>query len=132
MLLAVSELDDREADDPSGSHFLVRHTQPLKSRNLSIAVDATWLGPHQTGAQVLTTAAVEALANDERVTSIRLSGIAELPDYAAHLARLDKVSLESEARDQARELARNIVTKAGRVLPGSNRRRPRYPPFLDS
>ena len=101
VLIEASELDKREADDPSGSHFPVRHTQPLKSRNLTIAVDATWLGPHQTGAQVLTTAAVEALAKDDRVARISLTGIARLPDYAAHLARLDKVSVESEVIEQA-------------------------------
>ncbi|MDP2287407.1 MAG: glycosyltransferase [Actinomycetota bacterium] len=101
LLLEADALDDQEADDPSGSHFLLRHTQPLKSRNLTIAVDATWLGPHQTGAQVLTTAAVEALANDDRVASIHLSGIASLPDYAVHLADLDKVSVELEAVEQA-------------------------------
>ncbi len=101
LVLEASALDDQEADDPSGSHFLFRHTQPLKSRSLTIAVDATWLGPHQTGAQVLTTAAVEALANDDRVARIQLTGISSLPDYAAHLAELDKVSVDSESIEQA-------------------------------
>ncbi|MDO8733409.1 MAG: glycosyltransferase [Actinomycetota bacterium] len=101
LLIQANEMDEREADDPSGSHFIVRHTQPLKSRNLTIAVDATWLGPHQTGAQVLTTAAVEALAKDDRVSRIQLTGISSLPEYAAHLVQLDKVSLEPNAVEQA-------------------------------
>jgi len=101
LLLEASELDERESDDPSGSHFPLRHTQALKSRNLTIAIDVTWLGPHQTGAQVLTTAAVEALAQDDRVARIQLTGVASLPDYAAHLVQLEKVSLELEAVEQA-------------------------------
>ncbi|MDO9485490.1 MAG: hypothetical protein Q7K25_05470, partial [Actinomycetota bacterium] len=100
-LLAIADLDDQEAEDPSGSHYGVRHIQPLKARNLSITVDATWLGPHQTGAQVLTTAAVEALSRDDRIASIQLTGISRLPDYAAHLAQLSKVSVEAEIREQA-------------------------------
>jgi len=100
-LLEASALDLQEGEDPSGSHFPVRHAQPLKSRNLTIAVDATWLGPHQTGAQVLTTAAVEALAQDERISRIHLTGIQALPEYAAHLAGLAKVKVGSEAVEQA-------------------------------
>lgn len=126
LLLQMSELDAVEADDPSGSHFARTHTQPLKATGLSIAVDATWLGPHQTGAQVLTTAAVEALARDARVAQIHLTGIGELPGYAAHLAELDKVAVGSGVQadiawypnqidgrsniDQARSLGRRVVT----------------------
>ena len=101
LLLELGELDSTEAEDPSGSHYAVSHVQPLKARNLTIAVDATWLGPHQTGAQVLTTAAVEALAGVDRVSSIQLTGIAGLPDYAAHLAQLAKVSLTTRSTHQA-------------------------------
>ena len=101
VLLELGELDSREADDPSGSHFALRHVQALKSRNLTIAVDATWLGPHQTGAQVLTTAAVEALAQVDRVASIQLTGIASLPGYAAHLAQLSKVTVAAQSTGQA-------------------------------
>ncbi|MDD2858907.1 MAG: glycosyltransferase [Candidatus Nanopelagicales bacterium] len=93
VLLEPAEIDEREALDPSSSHFITTHSQPLKARNLTLVVDATWLGPHQTGAQVLTTEAVEALARDERIASITLIGIQELPDYASHLLDLPKVHL---------------------------------------
>ncbi len=101
VLVPLGDLDELEAADPSGSHFHLRHNQPLKARNVTIAVDATWLGPHQTGAQVLTTAAVEALAKDDRVAHIHLTGISSLPDYAEHLSSLDKVSLETNLAEQA-------------------------------
>jgi glycosyltransferase involved in cell wall biosynthesis len=60
-------------------------------------VDATWLGPHQTGAQVLTTAAVRALATRDEVSSIHLIGIDALPDYASGLAEIPKVSVGIDA-----------------------------------
>ena len=125
-IVQMSPLDAAEGEDPSGSHFAREHTQPLKATNVSIAVDATWLGPHQTGAQVLTTAAIEALADEPRVTRIQLTGISALPDYAAHLRDLDKVSIgvaeqadiiwypnQIDGRsniEQARVLGRRVVT----------------------
>ena len=60
---------------------------------------STWLGPHETGAQVLTTAALGALALQEQVTDIRLVGLTQLPSYAAHLAdhpRIQVVGPEEE------------------------------------
>jgi glycosyltransferase involved in cell wall biosynthesis len=102
-LVGASVVDEVEADDPSGSHFATAHTQPLKARNLSVAVDVTWLGPHETGAQVLTTAAVQAMANDDRIASITLVGLPELPAYAAHLVDHPKVVVvpEGEQAEQA-------------------------------
>jgi glycosyltransferase involved in cell wall biosynthesis len=64
-----------------------------ESDALTITVDVTWLGPHQTGAQVLTTAAIEALARQEHVKHLRLIGVDELPAYADHLAELNNVAL---------------------------------------
>jgi glycosyltransferase involved in cell wall biosynthesis len=86
-------MDVLERMDPSGSHFLALHETAANDRDLTVTVDATWLGPHETGAQVLTTAAVAAMATDERVAGITLIGIDHLPSYASHLADLDKVSL---------------------------------------
>ena len=80
-----ADVDIAEADDPSSSrHSALRHYAP-KAGRLTVTVDVTWLGPHETGAQVLTTAALAALALQEQVTAIRLVGLAELPAYAAHL-----------------------------------------------
>lgn len=80
----------------SSAHFPAASTSHPKV--LSIAVDASWLGPHETGAQVLTTAAVSALADHAAVTEISLRGIDQLPDYARHLTEHPKVSLGSEGQ----------------------------------
>jgi len=123
------ELDQRERTDPSSSQFhdADSRTEP---KTLRIAIDVTWLGPHQTGAQVLTTAAIEALAANPKIASIRLIGLKELPGYAEHLTELSGVTLESAAVDTspadviwypnqidqrvdiggARQLGRRIVT----------------------
>jgi len=95
VLIHESQIDSNEANDPSSSHFATTQTQALKVRNLELAIDATWLGPHQTGAQVLTTAAIEALTRDERIAAITLFGIDELPNYAKHLVELAKVKLSA-------------------------------------
>ena len=92
-ILEVADVDRAEADDPSSSHHAaLRHYRPRAGR-LTITVDATWLGPYETGAQVLTTSALEALAKQDAVTEIRLVGLAELPSYAVHLADLPKITL---------------------------------------
>jgi glycosyltransferase involved in cell wall biosynthesis len=123
------ELDQRERTDPSSSQFhdADSRTEP---KTLTIAIDVTWLGPHQTGAQVLTTAAIEALAANPKISSIRLIGLKELPGYAAHLTDLAGVTLDSDESDtspadviwypnqidqrvdigSARQLGRRIVT----------------------
>ena len=127
--LAAPELDQVERTDPSSSRFhdADQRTEP---KTLTIAIDVTWLGPHQTGAQVLTTAAIEALAQNPKIASIKLIGLTELPGYAAHLTELSGVSMASDIEDQdladviwypnqidqrvnignARKLGRRIVT----------------------
>jgi hypothetical protein len=61
-----AELDAREAQDPSSAHFLAITEGAPAMHPMSVNVDITWLGEHQTGAQVLATAAIAALAKDER------------------------------------------------------------------
>ncbi len=92
MLLSPAVIDARENFDTGSSHFFVRSAAPMRG-GLRIAVDVTWLGPHETGAQVLTTAALNALADDERVADILLIGLDVLPDYAAHLADRPNIRL---------------------------------------
>ena len=46
---------------------------------LRIAVDVTWLGPYETGAQVLTTAAINALADGNPATN---------PDWTSVIASI--------------------------------------------
>jgi glycosyltransferase involved in cell wall biosynthesis len=92
-LIPTSDVDLAEADDPSSAHHAaLRFYRPRPGR-LTITVDVTWLGPHETGSQVLTTAALGALALQDAVTQIRLVGLTELPSYAAHLTALHKISL---------------------------------------
>lgn len=90
-----AEVDRREMDRPTARLF---HQQRLeRSRSgLTIAVDVTWLGPHETGAQVMTTAAVAALAEHPRVSRVFLRGLQELPTYASHLPDHPKVTLGGE------------------------------------
>jgi glycosyltransferase involved in cell wall biosynthesis len=79
---------------------------------------------------VLTTAAIEALAANPKISSIRLIGLKELPGYAEHLTELTGVTLETSDEDtepadviwypnqidqrvdigSARQLGRRIVT----------------------
>jgi glycosyltransferase involved in cell wall biosynthesis len=86
-------IDQLEADDPSSSHHVVLRRYRPRAGQLTVTVDVTWLGPYETGAQVLTTAALEALALQDEVTGITLVGLDALPTYAEHLARHPKVHL---------------------------------------
>ena len=93
MVREPSSMDVQERDDPSGSHFEAFNNPIIDPNNLTLTIDVTWLGPHETGAQVLTTAAIPAIANQPSIKSIRLIGLDELPAYAAHLTDHPKVSL---------------------------------------
>lgn len=90
MLLEVAEADQRESAQDSSA---LADSMPRTPQALSLTIDTTWLGPHQTGAQVLTTEAIRALAQHPDITRIELVGISELPTYAADLATLDKVAI---------------------------------------
>jgi hypothetical protein len=91
-LMAIAAMDAQEVLDPSSAAFSAQEARK-PGRRLTVAIDATWLGPHETGAQVLTTAAITAMAADERVAAIYVVGIKELPSYARHLADLDSVRI---------------------------------------
>ncbi len=93
-VMVPAEIDRAEAEDPSGAHHGVLHHYHPKSGALSITVDVTWLGPYETGSQVLTTAAIGALADQPSIRQIRLVGLTELPDYAAHLLEHPRVGLQ--------------------------------------
>ena len=84
--------DILESEQASSSHFALTDAR-RRSDPLTITVDATWLGPHETGAQVLTVAAVEALAAHPRIDTIHLTGVSELPPYANRLANVPNVKL---------------------------------------
>ena len=94
-----AELDLQETSDLASSRNTLVERGSKSFSGTSITVDATWLGPHQTGAQVLTTAAISALASHPAVTGLRLVGIQTLPGYAEHLAGLDKVTIDPEPSD---------------------------------
>ena len=122
-----SALDQQESSDPSSSHHHASTNTPINPDALTLTVDVTWLGEHETGAQVLTTAAIAALANQDRVTAIALTGKDELPAYAQHLTDHPKVTLARENTksdilwypnqidqrvniEQARDLGKRVVT----------------------
>lgn len=91
-LMAMAPMDAQEVLDPSSAAFAAQEMRG-PSRRLTVAIDATWLGPYETGAQVLTTAAITAMATDDRIDSIYVIGIQELPAYAQHLLELDRVRI---------------------------------------
>lgn len=92
-VMAPGGVDAIEVDDPSSAHHAALRPYRPRAGHLTITVDVTWLGPYETGSQVLTTAALDALALQDRITEIRLVGLTELPPYAAHLARHPHVRL---------------------------------------
>ena len=122
-----SALDQQESSDPSSSHHHASTNTPINPNALTLTVDVTWLGEHETGAQVLTTAAIAALANQDRITAIALTGKDALPAYAQHLTDHPKVTLARENTksdilwypnqidqrvniEQARDLGKRVVT----------------------
>jgi len=105
----MSAIDQHETRDMASSRYRAIRSETIDPSAISLTIDATWLGPHQTGAQVLTTAAIEALAANPRVGRIRLTGIDELPNYAAHLADLDNVDIGARAPEPAEAEPTDVV-----------------------
>ena len=93
----MSDMDLREARDTTtaSAYRMVTGPQTI-SGGLNLWVDITWLGPHETGAQVLATAALGALQRQSGVDTITLSGAATLPRYAEHLRDLPGIELHSD------------------------------------
>ena len=100
VLVEPAVLDTEELLDPSGSHSRAFESSP-PTGPMTIAIDVTWLGPHETGAQVLTTAAIQALAQSERVSGLELFGLSELPDYASHVLENPKVRIANDESEPA-------------------------------
>ncbi len=96
-LLTPAEMDSRENNDPSSAHFYAKNEARKAGGKLRIAVDVAWLGPYETGAQVLTTAAINALARDDRVGEIILVGLSDLPGYAEHLITYSHVRISDSS-----------------------------------
>jgi hypothetical protein len=55
-------MDLQEREDPSSSHYAALTNTPIDPNNLTVTIDVTWLGPHETGAQDMTSAGTAALA----------------------------------------------------------------------
>jgi len=91
--LDVCAMDAREAEDPTSSRSAWAESPHKPGEPLSLTVDVAWLGPHETGAQVLTTAALQALARHPSISKISLVGATELPRYAQHLLNESKIQL---------------------------------------
>jgi len=87
-----STTDVMESQDLSAAHSLIM--EPLaRLDHLSITVDVSWLGPIESGAQVMTVAAVEAIARRNDVARLVLVGVDDLPAYAQKLLKSPKVQL---------------------------------------
>ena len=93
----MSDIDLREARDATTASAYRTVTGPqIITGGLHLWVDITWLGPHETGAQVLATAALGALQRQSGVDTITLSGAATLPKYAEHLRDLPGIELHGD------------------------------------
>ena len=99
IFVKAADLDVQEEADLASSRSGLIGRSDRRALGTSVTIDATWLGPHQTGAQVLTTAAISALALHPRISSLRLVEIETLPAYAEHLVESDKVTIERDALD---------------------------------
>ena len=93
----MSDIDVQETRDATtaSAYRMVTGPQTITG-GLSLWVDITWLGPHETGAQVLATAALGALQRQSGVDTITLSGAATLPTYAEHLRDLPGIEMRSD------------------------------------
>jgi glycosyltransferase involved in cell wall biosynthesis len=121
-----SAMDLQEREDPSSSHHAAFTNTPIDPNNLTVTIDVTWLGPHETGAQVMTTAGTAALAEQPNIKNIRLVGLNDLPTYAKHLTDHPKITLSGEGQtdimwypnqidqrvdiSQARQLGKRVIT----------------------
>ena len=101
VLLGPINIDRVEAVDLSGAH--ARSFDPIINvKNLSLTIDVSWLGPHETGSQVVTTSAIGALDRHDEISVIRLVGVPALPSYAEHLLKLAKVTFIAYGEDAPR------------------------------
>lgn len=109
IVFPMSAVDQVEVRDVATAQHHAIGRAGVDPHALSITVDGTWLGPHQTGAQVLTTAALEALAAHPDVTRLRLVGVGELPGYAAHLARSSRIDVVPTAALAAEQEPTDVI-----------------------
>lgn len=98
-LVSPSALDVAEAGDSASpiGFLLDRHRAAFDA--LTISVDATWLGPNETGAQVATVHWLAALAERTDIAELRLHGLpgGRLPNYASHLASFPTIRIAKPA-----------------------------------
>lgn len=119
-ILEPAAIDAAERSDPSSAHYARLCDGRPGSARLTIAIDITWLGPHETGAQVLTTAAIGALARHPRVREIRLFGRPGLPPYAAHLEQVGPVRMLGQAPETSEGERADIVWYPNQIDQRSN------------
>ena len=87
-ILRPSEFDEREARDPSGALSCLVDQYRAQFDAISIAVDASWLGENETGAQVALVQWLKAMAQRTDISGIRLFNLPSdrLPHYAVGLS----------------------------------------------
>lgn len=99
--IPLGSMDNSEAADPASAvgHLIDRHRAAHHA--LTVGIDAEWLGPSETGAQVAVVEWLKALAGRsdiESLTLVRLPG--RLPSYAAALGGLPKIRIAGVKDDQ--------------------------------
>lgn len=116
--LPLIGLDLIESDDPFTPIGGLVDSFRASHHALSIAVDGSRLGPHETGTQVAAVAWVEGLARLTEIAEIRLLDLpdGQLPEYAAHLARHEKVRVIPAGAERALEPA-DVFWRPCRPLP---------------
>lgn len=97
--LPASQLEVCEAADSAApiGYLVDRHRAAYDA--LTVSVDASWLGPNETGAQVATVHWLAALAQRTDIAELRLHNLPDgrLPSYASHLASYPCIRLPGVA-----------------------------------
>ncbi len=105
ILFVDHELRD-EARSASSPLALSRHLGRVKTLGLRVAVDGSYLGPHEMGTQVAILARVQALSRRDDVSEVVVALQSEVPAYARHVLSAPKVRPLAVQFDRLEQLGR--------------------------
>ncbi len=101
---------DHEARDLARSATsplaLSRHVARVKTLGLRVAVDGSYLGPHEMGTQVAILARVQALSRRDDVSEVVVALQSDIPDYAREVLSAPKVRPLAVPFDRLEQLGR--------------------------
>ena len=101
---------DHEARDLARSATsplaLSRHVARVKTLGLRVAVDGSYLGPHEMGTQVAILARVQALSRRDDVSEVVVALQSDIPDYAREVLSAPKVRPLAVPFDLLQQLGR--------------------------